>query len=69
MEELDADKAKLTEEEFNFYENITTKYASAFKNTMKKDLALKNNANSTGFVNLIFISMLLLFLAFILFIM
>ena len=71
MSKLDSDynNGKLSQDEFDFYELMTTKYANVLKNKMTRVLKLQNNnMGNSGFVNLIFVSILLMFLAFIFFI-
>ena len=63
----DLTDGKLSQEEFEFYEMMSKKYKNALEKKKTRTLTLQNNElGNTGFVNLIFVSILLLFLAFIL---
>ena len=72
MDELENDYAKgaenggITQEEYDFYGRMIDKYAKALENKMTKKLTLQNNMGSNGFANILFISMFLAFLLFLL---
>lgn len=63
----DYDNGFISEEEAIFYKDITTKYANVLNEKNRKKLTLENNIGNNGFVNIIFISILIMFLAFLLF--
>ena len=74
MDQLENDYAKgvenggISQEEYEFYIRMTDQYAKVLENKMTKKLTLQNNMGSNGFANILFISILIMFLAFLLFI-
>lgn len=74
MDQLENDYAKgvenggISQEEYEFYIRMTDQYAKVLENKMTKKLTLQNNMGSNGFANILFISILIMFLVFLLFI-
>ena len=69
LDKLDNDlkSGRINQSEYDFYKMMSTRYANSLNKRMVKRLKLQKNMGNNGFVNLIFISVLVMVLALILF--
>lgn len=63
----DLNSGRISQDEYDFYDMMSDKYANALSKRMVKRLKAEKNMGNNGFVNLLFISGLVIVLALILF--